>query len=66
MHVKSISRDDLTHLLIYYIMKVGNAQVSFDKRDLVHLFGERPVFDVKPNPDVIFGGWATLRNEHLL
>lgn len=66
MHVKSISQDDLSHLLIYYIMKVWNAQVSFDKRDLVHLFGERPVFDVKPNADVIFGGWPTLWNKHLL
>lgn len=61
-----VSQEDLSHLLIYYVMKVRNAQVSFDERDLVHLFWERPVFDIKPNPDIVFGGWPTFRNKHLL
>lgn len=68
MHTKHlpIRQEDLSHLLIDYIVKVWNAQVSFDKRNLVHLFWERPVFDVKANPDVVFGGWPTLWNKHLL
>lgn len=61
-----INQEKHSHLLIYNIMKVWNAQVSFHKRYFVHLFWERPVFDIKPNPDIIFGGWPTLWNKHLL
>lgn len=56
----------LTYLLIYNIVQVRNAQVCFHKWNFVHFFREGSVFDVEPDPHIIFGSGPTLWYKHLL
>lgn len=56
----------LTYLLIYNIVQVRNAQVCFHKWNFVHFFREGSVFDVEPDPHIIFGSGPALWDKHLL
>lgn len=55
-----------TCLFADYVIQVRNADISFDKRDLIHLFGKRPLLDVVFDAHVIVRCRPALRNEHLL
>lgn len=55
-----------SHLFTDNVIQVRNADISFDKWDLVHLFREGPLLDVVLDPYIIVGCWTALRNKHLL
>lgn len=48
-----------------YIIQVRNADISFDERNLIDLFWERPLLNVVLDAYVVVGCGSALRNKHL-
>lgn len=55
-----------SHLFTDNVIQVRNTDISFDQRNLINLLREGPLLDVIPDPHIIVGRWAALRNKHLL
>lgn len=56
----------ISHLLTNNVIQVRDTDISFDKRDLIHLLREGPLFHIVLNPHIIVGCWTAFRNKHLL
>lgn len=55
-----------SHLSTDNVIQVGDADVSFDQRNFIHLLWEGSLLDIVPDPHIIVGCWAALRDKHLL
>lgn len=55
-----------SHLFTDNVIQVRNTDISFDQRNLIHLFRERPLLDIVFYSYVIVRYWTSLRNKHLL
>ena len=65
MEIKLVC-DWSSHLLIDDVVQVWDADVSFNQGDLVHLLGERPLFNVVLDSNRVVGSRPALGNKHLL
>lgn len=54
------------HLFTDNVIQVGNADISFDQRNFIHLLWEGSLLDVVPDPHIVVGCWAALGDKHLL
>lgn len=60
------STEGKSHLFTDNVVQVRDTDISFDKRNLIHLFREGSLLDVVLDPHIVFRRRTALRNKHLL